>query len=151
MLRSACLAALVALAAAAHAAPPSPSPSPSPAEAIRAELMREAAAWSKGDLEGFLAGYEHAPTTLFVGRTQLYRGWDAIAAMYRAHYPGRARMGTLSFDHLEVHPLGDGYALAVGQFHLARAAADGGPASGWFTLTWHRGAAGWRILVDHTS
>lgn len=119
--------------------------------AIRAELAREVAAWNAGDLDGFLAGYERAPTTLFVGRAKLYRGWDAIAAMYKQHYPDRRKMGALRFTDLEVRPLGPDHAVAVGRFELARPAADGGPASGWFTLTWHKSAAGWRIILDHTS
>ena len=118
--------------------------------AIRAELAREADAWNRGDLTGYLTGYAHAATTTMVGRT-LYRGWDAIAARYRAEYGERARMGHLTFSDLEIRPLGPGYAVAVGRWALARTAAAGGAAGGWFTLTLHRGRDGWRIILDHTS
>ena len=120
------------------------------AVAIRAELAREAAAWNRGDLDGYLSGYERAPTTTMVGTT-LLRGWDAIAALYRAKYGDRARMGELTFADLDVRPLGAGFALAIGRWSLARAAAAGGPVAGWFTLTLHRTRDGWRIVVDHTS
>ena len=138
---------LLALAASptAQAAPPAAP------DAVRAELAREAAAWNHGDLDGYLSGYERAATTVFVGASRVYRGWEAIAAMYRQHYADRRRMGTLAFDELEVRPLGPGYALAVGRWHLARRAADGGPVGGFFTLTLHQGPAGWRIIVDHTT
>ena len=120
------------------------------AAAIRAELARQADAWNRGDLDAYLAGYERAPTTTMVGRT-LYRGFDAIAARYRADYAGRARMGQLRFSELEVRPLGAGFALAFGRWALARDAAAGGPVGGWFTLTLKKTRDGWRIILDHTS
>jgi uncharacterized protein (TIGR02246 family) len=118
--------------------------------AIRAELAREAAAWNRGDLDGFLAGYERAATTTMIGSRPL-RGWDAIAAMYRDKYGDKARMGQLTFGDLEVRPLGADFAVVVGRWALARDAAGGGPAGGWFTLTLRRTSDGWRIILDHTS
>jgi ketosteroid isomerase-like protein len=140
--------ALVALSTPAALAEP---PASDDAAAIRAELDREAAAWNRGDLDGYLAGYERAATTTMIGRTQLYRGFDAIAAMYHQHYGDKARMGRLRFDELEVRPLGAGFALAIGRWQLARDAAAGGPVGGFFTLTLHKGPGGWHIVVDHTS
>lgn len=120
-------------------------------DAIRAELAREATAWNRGDLDGYLSGYERAATTEFVGATQIYRGWDAIAAMYRKGHPDAARMGIVRFADLEVRLLGGDYALAVGHWSLTRSKEAGGNVGGFFTLTLHKSAAGWRITVDHTS
>lgn len=121
------------------------------ATAIRVELQREAAAWNKGDLDGFLSGYERAASTTMVGSKDPLRGWDAIAAMYRGKYGDKARMGQLTFSELEVRPLGSGFALCLGHWALARDTAAGGNVGGWFTLTLKRTPAGWRIVVDHTS
>lgn len=120
------------------------------AAAIRAELDREVAAWNRGDLDGYLAGYERAATTTMVGK-EVRRGWDAIAAHYRKMYGDRARMGTVAFSELDIRPLGAGFALAIGHWALARDAAAGGPVGGWFTLTLKKTRDGWRIVVDHTS
>jgi uncharacterized protein (TIGR02246 family) len=120
------------------------------AAAIRAELEREVAAWNRGDLDGYLAGYERAATTTMVGK-DVRRGWDAIAAHYRKSYGDRARMGTLAFSELDIRPLGAGFALALGHWALARDAAAGGPVGGWFTVTLKKTRDGWRIVVDHTS
>lgn len=117
---------------------------------IRAELARQTDAWNRGDLDGYLAGYAHAPTTIMVTST-LLRGWDAIAARYRSTYGDKARMGRVSFSELEVRLLGGDYALAIGRWALARAASAGGPVGGWFTLTLQKTRDGWRIIVDHTS
>ncbi|HXU69972.1 MAG TPA: DUF4440 domain-containing protein [Polyangia bacterium] len=129
---------------------------PSPARAddaadVRAEIQRQAAAWNRGDLDGYLSGYERAVTTTMIGGKAPLRGFDAIAAMYRAKYGDRARMGHLTFGDLEVRPLGAGFALAVGHWALARDASAGGPVGGWFSLTLHRTGDGWRIILDHTS
>ena len=121
------------------------------ATAIRAELQREVTAWNAGDLDGYLSGYERGATTTMIGRTQLYRGWDAIAAMYHARFGERRRMGTLAFGDLEIRVLAPDYAVAVGRWSLQRSDEGGGPGGGFFTLTLHKGAAGWRIVLDHTS
>ncbi|HEX4462068.1 MAG TPA: DUF4440 domain-containing protein [Polyangia bacterium] len=120
-------------------------------DAIRGELSREAAAWNRGDLDGYLSGYEHAATTEFVGASQVHHGWDAIAAMYRKGHPDAARMGSVGFSQLEVRVLSSEYALVIGHWSLTRTKEAGGNAGGWFSLTLHKSAVGWRITVDHTS
>ena len=120
-------------------------------DAIRSELAREAAAWNRGDLDGYLSGYERAASTEFVGATKIEHGWDAIAAMYRKGHPDAARMGIVNFADLEIRVLSGDYALAIGHWSLTRTKEAGGNAGGFFTLTLHKSAAGWRITVDHTS
>ncbi len=118
---------------------------------VRAEIAREADAWNRGDLDGYLRGYERAATTTMIGGKDPLRGWDAIAARYRDKYGDRARMGHLTFSELEVRPLAAGVALAIGRWALERQASAGGPVGGWFTLTLKKTRDGWRIVVDHTS
>jgi uncharacterized protein (TIGR02246 family) len=139
--------AVAAVAAPAHADAPARADS---AAAIRAVLDRQVAAWNAGDIDGFMSGYQRGPDTVMVAH-ELLRGWDAIRARYRSHYPTKAKMGTLAFEGLEIRALGDEWALVIGRFRLARAESDGGAASGSFTLTLHQTRDGWRIVVDHTS
>ena len=139
--------------ASAAASPTPPTPDGDDAAAVRAELARSAAAWNRGDLDGFLSSYERSPSTTFVGAKQVMHGFDEIHAHFVAGYAARAgkKMGTLEFSELDVRLLGAGWAIAIGRWHLARSAADGGDAGGLFTLTLRRTAAGWRIAVDHTT
>ena len=130
--------------------PAAADPAADDAAAIRTELEREVAAWNRGDLDSYLAGYERAATTTMVGK-DVRRGCDAIAAHYRKSYGDRARMGTLAFSELDIRPLGAGFALALGHWSLARDASAGGPVGGWFTVTLKKTRDGWRIVVDHTS
>jgi uncharacterized protein (TIGR02246 family) len=118
--------------------------------AISAALEDSGAAWSRGDLDGFMRVYESSPETVYVGGAEPVHGFDAIRAMYAARFgDGAASMGRLSLNVLDCRALGADYALVIGRFSL-----DGlprGAAAGQFTLVFHRAAAGWRIISDHSS
>lgn len=121
------------------------------ADEIRAMLKTSEAAWNRGDLAAFASDYEDAPTTTFVGREVTRGGVDAILARYQRSYPTADARGTLTFSEIEVRPLGEGYALALGRFALKRTAAGGGDAAGRFTLVLRRTTTGWKIVHDHSS
>ncbi len=107
--------------------------------------------WNNGDLQAFLAGYKHAPETTFVG-LQVQHGWDQTAAHYKASYPNKEAMGTLSFSDLEPRLLDEHFAVLTGKFNLERGRKFGGNASGVFSLVFEKTAdAGWKIVLDHTS
>ena len=44
------------------------------ADAIKAVLDAQAAAWNRGDLEGYMDGYDRSPNTEFVGGDTITRG-----------------------------------------------------------------------------
>jgi len=116
--------------------------------AVRAVLDAQAAAWNRGDIEGYMDGYERAETTTFVSGDTVTRGWQTVLERYKARYDTREKMGTLEFSELEIKPLSPFYAQAVGRWQLTRAADT--PA-GRFTLIFRRTDRGWRIVHDHTS
>ncbi len=124
--------------------------------AIRKVMDEQAAAWNRGDLAGFMAGYENSPLTTFVGNTNTY-GYQTILDHYKKSFATKEEMGALSFSQIEVRllPASNGaveYAVLYGHFHLARTAhglykQD----DGYFSLVWHKTKDGWKIIVDHTS
>jgi len=118
---------------------------------VRSMLKNSEAAWNRGDLAAFASDYEDAPTTTFVGREVTRGGVDAILARYQRSYPTADARGVLTFSEIEVRPLGEGYALALGRFALKRTAAGGGDAAGRFTLVLRRSSKGWKIIHDHSS
>jgi uncharacterized protein (TIGR02246 family) len=122
----------------------------SPEQSIRQVLDDQAAAWNRGDLPGFMEGYDKSESTTFVGAT-ITKGHAQVLANYLKRYPTRDNMGTLKFSGLEIRPLGPDYASVIGRFHLDRPAQAGGEASGIFTLLFHRTSQGWKIILDHTS
>ena len=121
-----------------------------PERSIRTVLETQQAAWNRGDVEGFMAGYEASCSTIFVGATIL-RDLGLDAEMYRRRYPTKEKMGALTFSGIEIKLLGEDYASVIGKWHLDRAADAGGNVSGIFTLLLRKTSAGWKIFQDHTS
>lgn len=117
---------------------------------IRRVLDDQVAAWNRGDIPGFMEGYDKSESTTFVGAT-VTKGHAQVLANYRKRYPTRENMGTLKFSELEIRPLGADYAAVIGRFHLDRTAKAGGESSGIFTLIFHHTNSGWKVILDHTS
>ena len=113
-------------------------------------LLKQEAAWNKGDINKFAEGYKDSPDTLFISRT-VSRGYAGMVAEYHQNYPTRAAMGTLSFSELEVHRLDDKFAVCLGKYHVERGKKDGGNADGVFSLVLEKTEDGWKIVVDHTT
>jgi ketosteroid isomerase-like protein len=127
------------------------------AEAIRTVLDKQVADWNRGDITAFMAGYEDSPETTFVGATTINKGFTPILERYKRNYTSHAQMGTLTFSSIEVRllPTASGiteYAVVTGKFHLDR--TEKGAAAkddGIFSLLWHKGSGGWKIILDHTA
>src|SRR5262249_23711948 len=125
------------------------TPGADEAKAIRAVLDAQVAAWNKGDLEGFMAGYWKSPDlTFYSGKTKL-RGWQATLDRYRKRYQGAGRkMGTLAFSALASDLIGRARPSARAPFQPPL--KDETPA-GLFTLILKKLPEGWRIVHAHTS
>jgi uncharacterized protein (TIGR02246 family) len=115
--------------------------------AIRAVLDAQAAAWNRGDVDGYMEGYAKSDDTMFVG-TDVTHGWKKVRDRYKAKYSSRAKMGTLVFSDLDLRALGNDDVIVTGAWKLTRAADT---PHGRFTLIFHRRAEGWRIVYDHSS
>lgn len=119
-------------------------------ELIRQELKRQIECWNRGDIKGFMDGYEDSPNTLFVGKT-VTRGHAQVLANYIQRYPSTEHMGITTFSGIEVRMLGSGYAAVLGRWKLERPKEKGGDTGGVFTLIFRKTAKGWKIIQDHTS
>src|SRR5204862_7442005 len=80
-----------------------PSNSGKDEAAIRAVLASQAAAWNRGDVEGYMDGYDRSPKTEFVGGDSITRGWQQVLDRYKQKYDSREKMGTLTFSDLEIN------------------------------------------------
>jgi beta-aspartyl-peptidase (threonine type) len=118
-------------------------------KAIRKVLDDQVAAWNKGDLEGFMAGYWQSDELSFYSGKDKLKGWKATLERYRKKYQGEGReMGKLTFSELEVDLLSSDHALARGRWQVALKKET---PSGLFTLILKKMPKGWRIIHDHTS
>ena len=115
---------------------------------IRAVLRAQQDAWNRGDIDGFMNGYARADSTVFVSEDSVRRGWETVRDRYKGKYPGRGKMGQLTFSDLEITRLGADAAVVLGHWQLKR--AEDQP-HGRFTLVFRKTAAGWHIIHDHTS
>ncbi|PYS83816.1 MAG: DUF4440 domain-containing protein [Acidobacteria bacterium] len=116
--------------------------------AIRAVLDAQAAAWNRGDLEGYMDGYDRSPNTEFVSGDRINRGWQAVLDRYKKSYDSREKMGVLTFSELEITVLSKDAALVLGRWRLKRANDE---PHGTFSLLFRKTKAGWRIVHDHSS
>jgi ketosteroid isomerase-like protein len=116
--------------------------------AIRAVLEAQAAAWNRGDVSGYMDGYERAETTTLISGDSVTRGWQVVHDRYKKSYNTPEKMGTLAFNELEIKPLSEFYASVTGRWQLTRA---GDTPHGRFALIFRRTGAGWRIVQDTTT
>jgi beta-aspartyl-peptidase (threonine type) len=121
---------------------------PGATEKIRAVLNAQAAAWNRGDIDGYMSGYGRSDATTFTSGDTLSRGWQTVRDRYKKKYDTREKMGSLSFSGLEIIPLSPDAALVLGRWQLKR---KGDRPRGRFPLLLRRTAQAWRITHDHTS
>ena len=117
------------------------------AAAVRAVLEAQAAAWNRGDIDGYMDGYARDETTTFISGDTVTRGWKTVLDRYKRTYDTRDKMGTLAFSELNIIGFGEVY-IVTGRWQLTR---QGDTPRGRFTLLLRRTPAGWRIFHDHTS
>ena len=115
--------------------------------AIRKVMDEQAAAWNRGDIDGFMAGYWRSEKLTFLSGTDVTRGWQPTLDRYKKSYDSRAKMGVLTFSDLEFTILSKDAAVVLGSWALAREKDN---PHGKFTLTFRKFKEGWRIVMDHT-
>jgi ketosteroid isomerase-like protein len=113
-------------------------------------LLKQEAAWDRGDIDGFLEGYKDSPDTLFINNL-IQRGFEGMKADYHHNYPNKETMGQLTFSELEVHPIDDKVAVCVGKYKIERSKKNGGNAESIFSMVFQKTDAGWKIVVAHTT
>lgn len=116
---------------------------------IRAVLDRQAEAWNRRDLEGFMEGYWNSPDLTFYSGATAVSGWETTINRYRGRYQSEgAEMGRLEFSDLRIELLGPGAAFVRGRWRLEMSSGEQG---GLYTLVFRKLEGGWRIVHDHTS
>jgi ketosteroid isomerase-like protein len=118
------------------------------AAAIKAVFDTTAAGWNRGELPVYLSAYVDSATAM--GRTGLVHGVGGIEGQMKGGFWRSGKpLQSLSYDHLEIRPIGPDQAIATGQYILTGGGAP--DRTGWFTTIWVRTARGWRMVHDHSS
>ena len=140
-----------ACAAVPQAAPPSgltQAEEAREAATITAMLPAQDAAWNRGDIDGFMAGYWMSPDLRFASGGNVTRGWQATVERYRTTYDSPAKMGTLVTGDYEIVLLSPDAAIAHGSWLLVR---EGDKPSGLYTLVLRKIDGDWLIVSDTTT
>ena len=116
---------------------------------MRGVLAAQQAAWNRGDLDGYMAGYVHAPELVFTSGSKIRLGWQETHDKYKSKYGSDpSTMGKLAFEILGVQQLGADGAIVLGRWKLTDTPNAG---SGVFSVALRRTAQGWLVVHDHTS
>jgi ketosteroid isomerase-like protein len=115
---------------------------------IRQILIRQEAAWNKGDLKAFMKGYWESDSMLFMGKKGPTYGYQATLNNYLKSYPDTSHMGHFNSQIVQVKKLSPRYYMVIGQWHLTRSIGDIG---GYYSLLFRKIKGHWCIIQDHTS
>jgi ketosteroid isomerase-like protein len=117
--------------------------------AVTSVLNDQVAAWNRGDLAAYMAGYAKSDALVFTSGGKVRKGWQATFDSYQTRYgKDPSAMGHLAFEILQVDPIGADGAVVLGTWTLT---ASEHPGTGVFTVIFERRPEGWRIVHDHTS
>ena len=64
------------------------------AAAVRTVLEAQAAAWNRGDIDGYMDGYARDEMITFISGDTVTRGWKTVLDRYKRSYDMREKMGT---------------------------------------------------------
>jgi beta-aspartyl-peptidase (threonine type) len=118
-------------------------------KAVRAVLDAQVAAWNKGDLDGFMAGYWNDDRLFYISGAKSVEGFKGLKERYQKAYQGEGKeMGKLTFSELHVESFGPDAALVRGKWEVKMTKETVG---GWFTLAMRKFPDGWKVVHDHTS
>jgi uncharacterized protein (TIGR02246 family) len=117
-------------------------------DAIRQVFEAGCAAWNRGDLDGYLAGYWDSNKTIWISSGSLTRGRKAIVAAYKTRFSTPQQMGKLTLAELEIDVLTPTDAIAFGRWMLV---VDNEDSKGFFTVQLRKLEGTWLFVSDHSS
>lgn len=115
---------------------------------IAVVLYNQVRYWNEGDIEKYMAGYDHSDSLRFASGGNLSKGWENTLERYKRGYPDKTAMGALSFSNIDITVISKDAALVFGKWELQKEKSN---PWGLFTLLFRRTEDGWRIVHDHTS
>ena len=115
---------------------------------IRKMMAEQVTEWNNGNIEGFMGGYWHNDSLMFIGSSGPQYGYNTTLARYKAKYPDVAHMGSLALNIVSIKKLSADYYFVIGKWGLKRTAGD---VDGSFSLLIKRIKGELKIVVDHSS
>lgn len=115
---------------------------------ILAVVARMEAAWNRGDMRGYMAGFEN-PGVRFVSNGRMSGGWQAQLDSYTRNYAQSPNgRGQLHFYDMTIDVYSPDAALLISHFHLER---PNHPLEGINTRLFRKIDGHWTIDMNHVS
>ena len=116
-------------------------------------LAHSAESWNRGDLDAFIDDYVASDATTYIGSRGVLRGPAAIRQAYAPRFATGAIRDSLSFQLIDVDPVGPDALNVIATYILARRVGgrDSVTARGPTSLLMRRIDGRWRIAHDHSS
>ncbi|MFC4349206.1 YybH family protein [Kordiimonas lipolytica] len=111
-------------------------------------LHTMAADWNRGDMTAFLNGYWNDEGFVFAAGKSASRGWQSTRERYATHYPGRDKMGQVTFSEISARRFSGTSGMIFCRWTL-----DFGDhsATGYATFILERKGDTWRVTHEHAS
>lgn len=118
---------------------------------IQAVLDAQVLAWNRGDVAGFMEGYQRSPDLIYIGNKSVIHGWQTLLDFYleASKKSGGSEMGVLRLSEENVTMLGKDAAVIWGKFDVTT--SIGKRRGGLYTLVMRNLPEGWRTVYDRTS
>ncbi len=117
-------------------------------KAIAQVLESQRIAWNNADLLGYMDGYWHSDSLVFIGTRGPQYGCQKTYDNYLKSYPDKAAMGELHFTILKIECIDSKNAFVLGKWLLKRANDE---PQGYFTLRFRKIKGAWKVVYDHSS
>lgn len=117
-------------------------------KAIAQVLESQRLAWNNADLLGYMNGYWHSDSLVFIGKRGPQYGWQKTYDNYLKSYPDKAAMGELHFTLLKIECIDSKNAFVLGKWLLKREKDE---PQGYFTLRLKKIKGAWKVVYDHSS
>lgn len=111
-------------------------------------LESQRLAWNNADLLGYMQGYWHSDSLVFIGKRGPQYGWQRTYDNYLKSYPDKKAMGELHFTLLKIEVIDKRNAFVLGKWLLKR---DNDEPQGYFTLRLRKINGEWKVVYDHSS
>ena len=110
-------------------------------------MTKQAQAWNKGDLDGYMNAYWKSDSLVFIGKS-IQRGWDSVNSSYQKLYSDKSKRGTLNFTYLKTTTFTENDVMIVGRWEVTIYEAKRG---GNFTVIMKKINNEWKVVYNHTS
>ena len=125
-----------------------PNQSADDSQEIVALIVKQYAAWGKGDINGYLEPYWRSPLLVYIAEAAVWKGFDEVKANVERDYPAQSQMGHNVLERLETNVIASDMAITLEWYNVT---FPNTKVRGITSSTWRKLPEGWRIVQCQTA